>query len=327
MRKILLDLSIIIVNWNTCDLLRSCLNSIYTRTRGITFEVFVVDNGSRDRSSEMVRREFLQVNLIENQKNLGFARGNNQGFSSARGKYVLILNPDTEVVNNALFAMVQYLESNGDVGAVGGKFFYPDGSFQRYYNRLPTFCFVITRWFLPWRLASQLKSVRSYLMLDENFDQELEVEQPAGACIMVRKKLFLDDNFMDEQFPIYFGDVDLCRRIYDKGLKIFVLPTAKIIHHQAKGGLAQGNLPLFLSAEYFSSMIKYFSKHHGYLMAALLKILFSLAFMTRVLLLLAATITNAQTKNEFKYELRKLSLFLTQRDIFIRMSTRKQRGL
>ena len=319
----MLDLSIIIVNWNTCDLLRNCLDSIYTKTRNISFEVFVVDNGSQDHSSEMVKKEFPQVKLIENQKNLGFARGNNQGFSSARGKYVLILNPDTEVINNALFTMVQYLESNENVGALGAKFFYPDGSFQRYYNRFPAFSSMVTRWFLPPRLACRLRPVRSYLMLDDDFDQEIEVEQPAGAGIMIRKKLFLEDNFMDERFPIYFGDVDLCRRIYDKELKIFVLPTAKIIHHRAKGGLAQGKLYLFLSVEYFSSMIKYFSKHHGYFMAGLLKILFSLAFMTRILLFLPGITTDTKRKNELKYELRKLYLFLTQRNIFIRLSDRE----
>ena len=317
------DLSIIIVNWNTKDLLRKCLSSIYNNTDKLTFEVFVIDNASRDGSTEMVEKEFPQTRLTRNKENFGFARGNNQGFLQAKGKYVLILNPDTEVVNNALLDMVKYLESNEEAGAVSGRFIYPDGTFQRYYHRFPTFFSMVTAWFLPQNLAHKLKPTRAYLMLDDDFEKVIEVPQPAGACIMVRRKLFLEEDFMDEQFPIFFGDVDLCRRIYEKGEKIFVLPYARIIHHWGKGGSEQGKNSLFLSAEYFISMIDYFAKYEGVVKADLLRILISLGFFVRTLVFSIGYICRVKNKEEFKYEVARFHIFLWRKYVFRRKLPKK----
>ncbi len=312
------ELSIIIVNWNTRKLLRGCLNSIYDNTNRLNFELFVVDNASGDGSAEMVEKEFPQARLIKNKGNFGFARGNNQGFSRAKGEYVLILNPDTEVVNGAILQMVRYLKSNKEAGAVSGRLVYPDGTFQRYYSRFPTFLSILTTWFLPRSIAYKLKSTRDYHMLDDDFSKEIEVPQPAGSCLMLRRDLFLKEDFMDEQFPIFFNDVDLCRRVYDKELRIFALPAAEIIHYKGKGGLEQGKPFLFLSAEYFISMVDYFTKHEGATEAQLLKILLSLGFLMRSLFFLTQVILTTKTMEEFEYELRRLRLFLGGRSIFSR---------
>lgn len=317
------DLSIIIVNWNTRDLLRECLRSIYNNTEKLTFEVFVIDNASRDGSVEMVRKEFSQARLIRNKENFGFARGNNQGFSQATGKYVLILNPDTEVVSDALFKMVQYLESYNEVGAVSGRFIYPDGTFQRYYRRFPTFTSMLTRWFLPPSLGHRLGPTRAYLMLDDDFEEIIEVSQPAGSCLMVRRDLFLKESFMDEQFPIFFSDVDLCRRIYDKEKKIIVLPDATIIHHQAKGGSEQGKRSLSLSAEYFISMIDYFCKYEGIVKADILKTLISLAFLAKTLVFFVGYLCRVKNKEEFRYEAARFYMFLGRKYVFSRKLPKK----
>jgi len=317
-KKRVFDLSIIIVNWNTRDLLRKCLKSIYDNTSKLNFQVFVIDNASRDGSAEMVKKAFPQTYLIRNKENLGFARGNNQGFSRAKGRYILLLNPDTEVVKDALLKMVKYLELNKRAGAVSGRFVYPDGTFQRYYRRFPTFFSLITTWFLPSSLAYRLKSTRAYLMLDDDFEKIIEVPQPAGACIMLRRDLFLNETFMDEQFPIFFGDVDLCRRIYKKGWKIFVLPEAEIVHHKGKGGLKQGKLSLSLSAEYFISMINYFARYQGVIKAKLLKIIFSLGFFLRILVFLMGVILKIKNREELGYEMIRLRLFLFQKCVFNR---------
>jgi len=200
------DLSVIIVNWNTRELLSKCLRSIYRNTKKLTFEVFLIDNASEDGSAEMTEKEFPQVDLVKNKVNFGFARANNQGFLRAKGKYVLVLNPDTKIVDDALSKMVKYLDLNSEVGAVGARFIYPDGTFQRYYRRFPTLLSIITTWFLPRSLGHKLRPTRAYLMLDDDFDKILEVSQPAGTCIMVRRDLFLEEDFMDEQFPIFFND-------------------------------------------------------------------------------------------------------------------------
>jgi len=312
------DLSIIIVNWNTKELLRRCLNSIYHNTNKLSFEVLVVDNASQDGSAEMIKKEFPQVRLVENKKNFGFARGNNQGFLRSKGEYVLILNPDTEVVSDALLQMVGYLKLNKEVGAVSGRLVYPDGTFQRYYSRFPTFLSMLTTWFLPRTIAYKLKPTRAYLMLDDDFSKEIEVPQPAGSCLMVRRDLFLEEGFMDEQFPLFFNDVDLCRRVYDKGLKIFVLPAAEIIHCKGKGGLEQAKPFLFLSAEYFISMVDYFTKHEGAIKAQLLKILLSFGFLMRSLFFLVEVILTIKTIEEFEYELKRLRLFSGRKSIFSR---------
>jgi len=278
----------------------------------------VVDNASEDGSAEMIKKEFFQVRLVENKENLGFARGNNQGFLRSRGKYVLILNPDTEVVSDALLQMVGYLKLNKEVGAVSGRLVYPDGTLQRYYSRFPTFLSILTTWFLPRTIAYKSKPTRAYLMLDDDFSKEIEVPQPAGSCLMVRRDLFLEEGFMDEQFPIFFNDVDLCRRVYNKGLKIFVLPAAEIIHYKGKGGLEQAKPFFFLSAEYFISMVDYFTKHEGAIKAQLLRILLSFGFLMRSLFFLMEVILTIKTIEEFEYELKRLYLFSGRKSIFSR---------
>lgn len=312
------DLSIIIVNWNTKELLGRCLNSIYRNTKKLGCEVFVVDNASRDGSVEMVKKEFPQANVIKNEKNFGLARGNNQGFLHAKGKYVLVLNPDTEVVDDALSKMVEHLDLNKKAGAVSARFIYPDGTFQRYYRRLPTFLSMLTTWFLPRSLAYQLKPTRAYLMLDDNFEKIIEVPQPAGSCLMVRRDLFLKECFMDEQFPIFFNDVDLCRRIYDKEKKIVVLPYAKIIHHLAKGGSEQGKRSLFLSAEYFLGMIDYFSKHEGVMKADLLRIFISLGFLIRTMGFFISYISGLKSREDLRWEAVRFHIFLWRKYVFER---------
>jgi len=312
------DLSIIIVNWNTKDLLRKCLHSIYDKTNGIKYEIIVIDNASKDGSARMVREEFPEVKLIENKENVGFAKGNNQGFLRAEGRYILLLNPDTELVDNSFLKMVNYMRLNKEAGAVAPKFLYPDGTFQRYYARFPTFLSMVTRWFLPRRLAFKLKPTRLYLMLDDDFSKIREIEQPAGACIMTRKSLFLNENLMDLKFPVFFNDVDLCRRIYKKGLKIFILPEACIVHYKAKGGSEQGKKSLYLSAEFFLSMVDYFFKYEGVLKASLLKILISLGFVVRSMKILIESLLGIKKKEDLKYEMRRLYIFLRKKYIFSR---------
>jgi len=312
------DLSIIIVNWNTRGLLRKCLRSIYNNTEKLTFEVFVIDNASRDGSVEMVKKEFPQARLTRNKENLGFARGNNQGFLQTKGKYVLVLNPDTEVIDDAFLKMVEYLKSNKEVGAVGPRFIYPDGTFQRYYHRFPTFISILTTWFLPRSMAYKLRPTRAYLMLDDDFEKIVEVPQPAGSCLMFRRDLFPKEGFMDEQFPIFFNDVDLCRRIYNRGKKIFVLPYATIIHHWAKGGSEQGKKLFFLSGEYFISMIDYFSKYEGAVKTDLLRVLISLGFLIRILVFSIGYICRVKTKEEFRNETTMFDMFLWRKSVFER---------
>ncbi|MFZ5801249.1 MAG: glycosyltransferase family 2 protein, partial [Candidatus Omnitrophota bacterium] len=132
-----IELTISIVNWNSREYLRQCLESIRDNVRGIGYEVIVVDNASQDNSVTMVRNDFPDTLLIGNQENLGFARGNNQAFAKSRGRYFLLLNPDTRVLSGSLEKMVEFLGGHPDAGAVAPKYLNPDGTFQRYYYRFP----------------------------------------------------------------------------------------------------------------------------------------------------------------------------------------------
>src|SRR4030066_856653 len=134
-----MDLSILIVNWNTKVFLDGCLQSIYSSVKDISFEVIVVDNNSGDGSAEMVRKTFPETRLIENKENAGFARGNNQADAVSKGKVIGLLNPDTIVYPGTFEKMVDYLNTHEGVGAVSCKFLNPDGSLQRqYFRRFPT---------------------------------------------------------------------------------------------------------------------------------------------------------------------------------------------
>jgi len=314
----MLDLSIVIVNWNTKDLLKSCLRSIYEKTKEIKYEIIVVDNASKDGSAKMIKEEFPEVKLIENKENVGFARGNNQGFFQSKGKYVLLLNPDTKLIDNSFLKMANYLDLNKEAGAVGPKFFYPDGTFQRYYARFPTFLSMITLWFPPKKVAYGLRPTRSFFMLDDDFSKVMEIDHIAAACVMVRRNLFLKENLMDEKFTIFFGDVDLSHRIYDKGFKIYFLPHAQIIHYGKKGGTEQGMISLSLSSECLLNLVDYFYKYQGAVKATLLKLLFFLGLAVKSLKVLVENLFGIKKKEELKYEVRRLYVFITRKSIFAR---------
>ena len=129
--------SIVIVNWNTCDVLKNCIESIYTETKQRTIEVIVVDNASKDDSCEMIRRLFGQVKLIENQENVGFAAATNQGLEISCGEYVLMLNSDTVILNRAIEKTVDFADIHRDAGVVGCRLLYQDGTFQNSCFRFP----------------------------------------------------------------------------------------------------------------------------------------------------------------------------------------------
>lgn len=230
----MIKLSIIIVSWNVRELLRKCLASIFDQTK-IPFEVIVVDNASSDGSAEMVAERFPQVRLIRNNKNVGFGKANNQGTKLARGKYVIFLNDDTEVKDGALDKMVVCLEAQPEIGIVGARLLNPDGSLQRGTARqFPSFKILVTM-LLGWHSFLLNRDwLRQYYLLDENFTRDTEVDQVMGASLMTRKNLLDKLGGFDEEFWIWFEEVDLCQRYKEAGYKIYVVGRAEIIHHQGK---------------------------------------------------------------------------------------------
>lgn len=265
-----MDLSISIVNWNTKDALKLCLKSIYDSSHEIEFEVFVIDNNSSDSSAEMVMRRFPSVRLIRNKVNLGFARANNQAIKKSRGRDILLLNPDIVVLPNSLARMVNFMRSHSEVGAAGGKLLNPDGTIQKggYYRRFPS----VMQAVMGCTLLNRITGMGSFLerYYGEKIDSDtVEVDQPPGACLMVRREVIGQVGLLDEDFNLWFEDVDWCYRIKKAGWKIFFYPEAEFIH---RGGQSVKSLTLYDYEEiYTRSMLIYFKKHKGWLRFNLLR--------------------------------------------------------
>ena len=268
------DVSIIIVNWNTRLLLNRCLCSIEAGVGGLAAQVLVVDNGSTDGSAELVADRFPQVELVRNQENVGFARANNQAYGRAQGRYVLLLNPDTELRRDAVKQMVRFLDADQKRAGVTAVLHNPDGTLQRYHKRLPRWSYVLWSETLLRNLVPSNRWVREFYMLDEPFDVVTEIEQPPAACLMLRRSVIASKRLFDERFPIFYNDVDLCRRLRDAGHRLFLLPGAEVMHHGGAGGV--GAMPDQGMADSLIGLIRYYRKHEGLISAGILWLILTL---------------------------------------------------
>ena len=252
-------LSIVILSWNTLDLLEACLGSIYGKSRDLDYEVVVVDNGSEDGSPDMVAAKFQKAVLIRNKKNEGYARGNNMGILRSRGDMVLLLNSDTEVQDNALEDMVAFLENNPEYGACGAQLLNPDGSIQRACMRFPDL--MVTLFFDTFleRLFPKNRFVRRYFMHDFDHASSIDVDQPPGACFMFRGEVEERVGLLDEDLFLFYNDVDYCKRTREAGYKIRFLAEARVLHH---GGASTSKYGDF-SLEWHRNRVRYYRKHFG----------------------------------------------------------------
>jgi len=265
-----LELSILIVNWNTRDFLRDCLQSLYRSVKGTSFEVIVVDNASGDGSIEMIKENYPETRLVENRENAGFARGNNQAYKISKGRVVGLLNPDTIVYPDTFEKMVDYLDAHHGVGAVSCKFLNPDGSMQReFFRRFPTTKSIFFRYTsLGQRLNQRFfqgRALDAFFYNEKTFSVTETIEQPGATCLVMRRSLIEKIGLFDEQFPIFFNDVDLCKRIWDDGYEIHVLSDAHITHYG--GGSLRKISREGRSTLAADGIFRYFKKHHGTLVA------------------------------------------------------------
>jgi GT2 family glycosyltransferase len=253
-------LSILIVNWNTRDLLRACLSSLRENV-ATPHEVIVVDNASHDNSAQMAREEFPEVTLIANDTNEGFARGNNQAYGAARGEWIWLLNPDTEVRPHAAEAMIEFLEADAKRGAVASALIDArDSHIQRSCRTFPT---PAALWAEGSGLAKFYPRSRRfgfYRMGWWNMKTAREVDQPMASSFMLRRAAIESiGGLFDEQFPIFFNDVDLCLRIKEAGWQIWYLPEAEVIHH---GGAGTSQVRPQMIEESHRSLRRFYEKHY-----------------------------------------------------------------
>ena len=273
MQKInnMLMISVIIVNWNAKDYLRKCLDSIFQNKGNLDIEVWVVDNNSSDDSVSMIKGRYKEVKLIENKVNLGFARANNQAIKRAKGDYVLLLNPDTEVYPDSINTMVAFLKKNHRAAMVGPKIFNTDGTIQyECARRYPTPWTQFTVETTLYKRFPKSRFFGSYLMTYWNHDNLRPVDCISGACMLIKADVIREVQMFDESYFMYGEDIDLCMKIKKHGYDIWFLPEAKIVHHWGK---SSKQVPLQMSIAARESMLLYFRKNFGLLSALTYKIL------------------------------------------------------
>jgi GT2 family glycosyltransferase len=261
------DLSVVIVNWNVRDLLRRCLESVLVHGDPGT-EVIVVDNASTDGSVEMIRTEFPQVTLIANNDNLGFSGGNNQGIAAAHGRYVLLLNADTEVLGDAFSVLVQFMDAHSEVGLVGPQLLYPDGRVQSSRRHFPTLAtlFLESTWLESLAPPSLLNR---YYVLDQPDAALLDVDWVVGAAMLIRREAIQQVGGLDKGFFMYSEELDWCRRIKAAGWRVVYQPAAQIIHHVGKS--SEQAIPA-RHINFQRSKIRYAHKYHGHGTARMLRL-------------------------------------------------------
>jgi GT2 family glycosyltransferase len=253
-----MDLSIIVVNWRVKRLLRKCLSSIFSCPPRTEFEVIVVDNDSADGSVEMIRQDFPQVRVIANPGNYGFARACNQGMTIAQGRYLFLLNPDSELTAEACDRVVAFMETHPRVGIAGCHLYYPDGRGQVSFCKFTSLSNTLGRalllcFFLPRnRLTAPLFS--DYLGPNES------IGRVCGGAMVLRRQTLEQIGLFDESFFLYAEDEDLCYRARHMGWEIAPVPDTKVIHHHDQSGRKNVRKAIFSS---YRSQFLLYRKHHS----------------------------------------------------------------
>lgn len=261
-----MDLSIIILNYKTRGLLKQCLRGIQLFDLKMDYEIIVVDNHSHDGTPEMMREEFPEIKFIASPVNRGHAGGINLGLKEAKGKYLLLLNTDIAVLNNAIKKMYDFMESHPKVGLAGPKLLNPDGSIQFSCLRFPRFLTPIYRRTALGKLPFAKKELKRYLMADFNHQSSRPVDWMLGACIIARKEAMEKVGLMDERFFLYFEDVDWCRRFWQAGYDVYYIAEVELVHYHRRESAESPGLKGAFSYPtriHMASWLKYFAKYFG----------------------------------------------------------------
>src|SRR3989338_6743898 len=233
----MIDLSIIIVSYNTKDFIEECLESIKATSKGFDYEIIVVDNASEDNSLEMLKTKFPDVIVVKNQENIGFSKANNLGVEKSEGRYVLFLNPDTVVYEDALLNMVKFMDEHTKAGAATCKLIMPNGKLDDAAHRgFPN----------PWNSLSYFSGLSKVFPSSKlfggynlgflDFSKTHEIDACAGAFIMVRRQVGEKIGWWDEDYFFYGEDLEFCFRLKGEGWKIYFVPSISVLHYKGVSG-------------------------------------------------------------------------------------------
>jgi GT2 family glycosyltransferase len=307
----MVDISVIIVNWNTRQYVLDCIRSMLACRGNYGLEIIVVDNASQDNSILSIKENFPQVRIISNTENVGFARANNQGIEMAQGRYVALVNSDVLFLEDSLGLMLGYMDQNPEVGILGPKLLWQDqtlqGSCRKYPSIWNTLCPAIglTGLFPKASFFSGEHMVGYF-----NHDRIQDVDALVGAFLLVRRSALQQIGGMDDQYFMYCEEVDWCKRFSSAGWKIRFFPDTKVIHY---GGGSSAGEPVRFFREYCLSNLRYWNKHHS----RLLVMAYRLSMITRYLVRLPLRTTlcwikkNDETKTKLQTVLMGLQIFMT----------------
>jgi GT2 family glycosyltransferase len=298
------DVSILIVNWNTRQYLRECLQSIQRTVQGLEIEVIVVDNASTDGSAEMVRSEFPWAILVESPENVGFARGNNLALSHASGEYLLVINPDVVLLEGTLAGLVTFSRERLDAGTTSPKLLNPDRTYQNFHTRIPdlSILFFVYTHFGKWVDKHLLRNrVRQRARYGEYGDfQEILALSDGGAgfaCTLIPRSVIEKIGFMDERYPVFFNDGDFVLRLIDENYRVYLLPYVQAIHY---GGSSVKQLDqLVYNQEWVYGYRTFYRQYKGFLFSLVLDFFLGLNVLVELAQGLKAVLQRRQSPFSF----------------------------
>jgi GT2 family glycosyltransferase len=254
-----MTLSIVIVNYNAERLLKGCLESLYAGANGTPLDVWVVDNHSRDRSVTMVKSLFPTVRVIENESNVGFSRANNLVVSQSRSDYILLLNPDTLIIEDAIERMVKFMDAHPEAGIAGCKVLNRDGTLQLACRRsIPTPEVAFYRLTGLSKLFPKSRIMAKYNMTYRSPDETHEVDAVSGAFLMIRRRVVEQIGLLDERFFMYGEELDWCLRAKRAGWAVMYYPGAQIVHYKGESTKYNSRKA---AAEFYRAMYLFHKKH------------------------------------------------------------------
>ncbi len=254
------SVSIIIVTYNSEKEIVNCINSLLPQLNEVNGEILVIDNNSIDNTISLIKEiENKSISIIQNSENLGYTIANNQGIKEAKGEYLLLLNPDTIVPNKTIYNLLNEIKNNDAIGAIAPQLRFPDGRIQNSCRRFPRRRDILYESIGLSKILKNSKEFNYWKMGD--FDHKITslVDQPAGAVLLIPKKIIDEIGLLDEQFPMFFSDVDLCKRIWNAGYNV-QYNTNSFITHKGGASVYQKRIKMIVSSHL--SFWKYFNKYN-----------------------------------------------------------------
>jgi GT2 family glycosyltransferase len=299
-----MDVSIIIVNWNTEALLRDCLSSIYEQTTNINYEIIVVDNASTDQSIEMVRHNFPTVKLIQNKENRGFAAANNQAIETAQGRYILLLNSDTIVLDKAIEKTFAFANTHPEAGATGCRVLNPDGTIQTTCFTFPSLLNMFLSFTYLYKFFPKNRFFGREQMTWWDRNDVRQVDVITGCFMLIRREAIEQVGLMDESFFVYAEETDFCYRLKKNGWKVMFTPVGQIIHF---GGQSTAKIPVSMIIHLRLNILRFIKKHYRWPSHIIARCLVAMFFAVRLPVWGTMFILRPRLRNEATIKIRAYS--------------------